>query len=278
MEKAVDPPPRLLRLATAQAGMLTTGQAAELGLGRHSLARLVRTGRWRRAGPSLIFVHALDPPWTALAWGGVLLGGPAARIGGEAAAYLHRLCDEPPDQFVIMVPHERQLAARPPWTFRRERPGIRSARSPGDPPRLTVEDTVLDLCTDRRATVHWVTTAVQRGSTTAKRIRQVVDRRPRVADRRLLTDLLADARDGAESPLEVRYLREVERAHGLPRGRRQLSRRGGPEQHDVGYRDYGLIVELDGRLGHEGAGRFRDQRRDNAALSGRLRHPALWVD
>lgn len=34
---------------------------------------------------------------------------------------------------------------------------------------------------------------------------------------------------------------------------------------DVLYRDYGLIIELAGRLGHSGAGRFRDLERDNSA-------------
>jgi very-short-patch-repair endonuclease len=33
----------------------------------------------------------------------------------------------------------------------------------------------------------------------------------------------------------------------------------------VVYLLYRLVVELDGRLGHEGAGRFRDMRRDNWA-------------
>ncbi len=33
------------------------------------------------------------------------------------------------------------------------------------------------------------------------------------------------------------------------------------------YEKYGLLVELDGRLGHEGMGRFRDMRRDNASTS-----------
>ena len=31
------------------------------------------------------------------------------------------------------------------------------------------------------------------------------------------------------------------------------------------YKEYGLLIELDGRLGHEGVGRFRDMRRDNRA-------------
>ncbi len=248
-----------------QGGVLTAGQAAELGLGRPSLSRLIRSGRWRRLGPSLVFVHDVVPSWEALAWGGVLLAGPTARVGGLAAAYLHGLCADPPDRIVIMVPG-RQLGARAPWVFRRERIGARSARSPGDPPRLTVEDTVLDLCTDPRATIHWVTSAVQRRRTTPRRLREALAARDRVTQRRLLSDLLEDVREGAQSPLEVSYLRDVERAHGLPRGRRQLRRGRARAHHDLGYREFGLIVELDGQLGHVGEGRFRDLRRDNAAL------------
>lgn len=33
------------------------------------------------------------------------------------------------------------------------------------------------------------------------------------------------------------------------------------------YVDFRLVVELDGRLGHTGMGRFRDMRRDNAATT-----------
>lgn len=266
MKRPIDPSPQLEGLAAAQGGMVTSSQAAALGLGRHSLARLVRCGRWRRVGPSVIFVHDTEPPWTALAWAGVLLGGPESRVGGRAAAYLHGLCDEPPEQIVIMVPHRRQPTDRAPWTFHRERPGVRSDRSPGDPPRLAVEDVVLDLCTDRGATVHWVTAAVQRGRTTPRRLRAALGRRGRIPHRRLVTELIEDVREGAQSPLEVTYLRDVERAHSLPRGRRQLRRARSGAHHDVGYREFGLIVELDGRLGHVEEGRFRDLRRDNAAL------------
>ena len=64
------------------------------------------------------------------------------------------------------------------------------------------------------------------------------------------------------------YLREVERPHGLPVGNRQRSRLGLPYCTDVGYDSYRLLVELDGRDGHEGAGRFRDMRRDNRFAAG----------
>jgi len=44
-----------------------------------------------------------------------------------------------------------------------------------------------------------------------------------------------------------------------------------PVRRDLGYAEFGLFVELDGRLGHEGADNaFRDMDRDNAAaLEGR---------
>ena len=125
---------------------------------------------------------------------------------------------------------------------------------------------MLDLCDlgPEAQVVGWVTSAVQRRLTTPGRLRRRVDGRPRVRYRRLLLHLLADVATGAESPLEVGYLNDVERAHGLPRGARQLSS-GTPYVTDVDYRPYALLVELDGRLGHEGNGRFRDMDRDNVA-------------
>ncbi len=71
--------------------------------------------------------------------------------------------------------------------------------------------------------------------------------------------------DGAESAMEVRYVRDVERAHGLPRGDATgpYARRPRAERHDVGYVEQRVLVELDGELGHEGrAARIRDGRRD----------------
>jgi hypothetical protein len=62
------------------------------------------------------------------------------------------------------------------------------------------------------------------------------------------------------------------------RGRRQV-RRTRSARNDVGYEEFGLIVELDGHLGHDGLGRFRDFRRDNAALTdGRVTLRYGWTD
>ena len=85
-------------------------------------------------------------------------------------------------------------------------------------------------------------------------------------------DALQSAGMGLESVLEVRWA-DLEKAHGLPIGRRQakVTQFGQVQFQDVSYDDYGLVVELDGRIGHEDTrGRLRDMRRDNRnVLTGR---------
>ncbi len=255
-------------LGAAQAQVVSREQALGHGLSDRVVARLVHQGHWRRLAPGVFLMVDVDPTLLARAWAGVLLGGSGSRIGSLAAARLHGLHDEEPELVRVLVPHTRQPPLRAGWEFRRERPGVRGARSVGDPPRTTVEDTVLDLCADGRPdeAVGWLTTAVQRRRTTPARLRRALAARPRAPHRRLLESLLADVAVGAESPIELRYLHDVERAHGLPDGTRQAptGRRRG--WRDVLYLPFGVVVELDGRLGHEGLGRFRDMERDNLAL------------
>ena len=63
------------------------------------------------------------------------------------------------------------------------------------------------------------------------------------------------------------YLRDVERAHGLSAVfRRQQPSRIHRAVRDVWYSDFGVVVELDGRLGHTELGRFRDMNRDCLVL------------
>jgi very-short-patch-repair endonuclease len=241
-----------------------------VGLAPSSVDRLVRSEIWCRLSRGVYLTAAVEPSWLALVWAGVLIGGDSARVGGRAAAHLWDLTADPPRSIQILIP---ATGATPrvtgPWYFRRERRGARQPRSYGDPPRTTLEDTVLDLVddpdADARAVVHWVTTAVQTRRTTPQRLRAAAEARHFLRHRRLLGVLLTDVVAGVRSPLELNYLRCVERAHGLPLGRRQQSQRG--TEVDVEYEGYGLLVELDGRLGHKGMGRFKDMRRDNRATT-----------
>jgi hypothetical protein len=258
-------PPGLRDLAALQGYVLSREQVLGHGLSKNTLASLVESGHWRRVARGAYLTTPTVPNWEALAWAGILLGGDHARLGPEASGHLHGLLPVGPKPVDILVPYGRSIRVDGPWTFRRERPTARSPRTLGSPPRLTVEAALLDLTAARTESevVGLVTKAVQLRRTNPKRISTLLAARSAHPHRTLLTNLLADVAEGVESPLELAYFREVERAHGLPRGNRQRSRRGLPYITDVGYDDYGLLVELDGRIGHDGEGRFRDMWRDN---------------
>ncbi len=245
--------------------MVSTAQTERAGLSRGVRTRLLREGLWLQVGRGVFSVSGRPPDWDGLAWAGCLHGGDHARLGPAASARDHGLLEVDPVPLDVLVPLGRRVRVAGPWTFLQETPGLRRSATVGSPPRLTVEDTLLDLCGAGSETelLGWVTTAIRERLTTPRRLAAAAAGRGRLRHRRLLMDLIADTAAGAESPLEIHYLRDVERAHGLPSGARQRSRTGLPYLQDVDYDPYAVLVELDGRKGHEGRGRFRDMRRDN---------------
>ena len=260
--------PQLRELARLQCGVLTREQALAYGLAPSSLRRLVEDGSWQRISRGVFFASDWPVSWTANAWAGVLIGGDFARIGGLAAAHLHGLVDDAPKVIDVLVSPASRPRLDGTWRFVRESDGWRSPRTIGSPPRTTIDDTVLDLIAESRdeaEVIGWITGAVQNRLTTPAHLRAALSRRSRIPFRSALDAVINDTAVGARSPLELRYLRDVERAHDLPSGRRQVRRRR--TECDVWYEDYALLVELDGRRGHEGAGAFRDMRRDNSATT-----------
>jgi very-short-patch-repair endonuclease len=279
MHARIDPSDHLLSTAAEQGGVISAEQLTLLDFNLRSAERLVNQRSWQRLATGVYHLGSGEPSWDGLAWGGVFLGGPESRLGFEAAGHLWKLVEEPPESITVLVPHGLSLAPRGRWVFRQERAGVRSARSPGSPPRTTVEDTDIDLCSlmSAKSSIGIVTAAVQSRRTTGDQILSCIRDRRRVRHRELLSELLTDVSEGAESPLEMRYLRDVERAHGLPRARRQARSRSGKEFRDMLYEEFATIVELDGRV--HIAGRFRDMRRDNAALlDGSLTLRYGWPD
>jgi len=277
----IDVPPSLLRLAQAQSGVLSREQTQIAGLSPNVIARLIKTHQWQRLARGIYLCSPEGPSWEACAWAGVLLGGPLSRLGPEASGYLHGLVPVAPLPVDILIPHSRQVTSTGRWQFHRERPGVRPLRTTGPLPRLLAVETVLDLSSARTPTevLGLVTSAVQSRKVTSERLLAALDRRSSHRHRKLIGDLLADVAAGAESPLEVSFLREVERPHGLPKGSRQKSRAGLPYVSDVGYDEHALLIELDGRTAHEGSGRFRDMERDNRfALNHFLTLRYGWYD
>ena len=77
----------------------------------------------------------------------------------------------------------------------------------------------------------------------------------------VLRDALDDIGAGSHSALEVRFVRDVVRAHGLPGPRLQRTTIAGV--HDVGFDEHRVLVELDGLAFHaDASARLSDTRRD----------------
>jgi very-short-patch-repair endonuclease len=134
-----------------------------------------------------------------------------------------------------------------------------------------VEETVLDLTQTARTfddVCGWVTRAFARELTDEARLEKAMEQRTMLRWRADLDELIVAASGGDHSVLEFRYHRDVERAHGLPEPDRQVpftgpgGRRG---RRDRVYQEYGVVVELDGRLAHPEEHQWRDKTRDNAA-------------
>ncbi|MDQ4110851.1 MAG: hypothetical protein M3306_07090 [Actinomycetota bacterium] len=112
-------------------------------------------------------------------------------------------------------------------------------------------------------------------------VRMAMNRFPRLRRRAWIADVLKDLATGADSVLEHGYLTKVERAHGLPLGTRQALRRtpGGNQYRDIDYEAYGLVVELDGRVGHDSwddQGKDADRDLDDLALANRMTARLRW--
>ncbi|MBB5788232.1 hypothetical protein [Jiangella mangrovi] len=185
------------------------------------------------------------------------------------AAELDGLTGRIDDRMHVTAPVSRRARGRADGVVVHYAHRLPESRHPtANPPRTRIEDTVLDLvdvAARPRDVESFVTMAVQKRLTTSTRLAAALMRRKKIRWRAMVESMLVDVADGAQSPLELQHLRAVERAHRLPKGCRQ-SRRAGNRVIwiDVDYERYHTRVELDGRVGHEGDGRFRDRRRDNA--------------
>jgi hypothetical protein len=270
-------------LARAQHGVVTTRQALDAGLTEDALRWRVASGRWFRVGRGLYRARTGPLDWMGRANAAQLRGGGGSAVALDAAQYLHGVTVSPPQVITVWTPPGREVTRLPGTRFH-QRAHFTRVRRKG----LVVTSaacTVLDLadapgCGWREAvatTARWV----QHRRVTVEELRDALDRRPRQRHRRVLQLALGVVGEGAESLLEVGYVRRVERRHGLPAARLQVPSGdvGSLLRRDAEYEEWGVVVELDGRLGHEGEYLARDRRRDRrTARTGRVTLRAGWVD
>ena len=264
-----DIPAAAAEIAQWQSGAISRRQLLDAGLSAQMIKRRLGRGRWQQLYWGVYAVFNGPPGRDTWLWAAVLRAGTGAVLSHLTAAELHGLIDSPAEAIFVTVPSTRRI--RTPGIVIHISGRIDQATQPGrEPPRTSIEETVLDLVELAQKfddACGWITRACARRLTTEEKLRAAMAERNKMRWRAKLGDVLAAAGDGIHSVLEYRYLRDVERAHGLPRSRHQVrvvidSR---PAYRDVYYEEYRLAVELDGRLAHPDEERWRDSQRDNKA-------------
>jgi hypothetical protein len=267
---------RWLILLNAQGGIIDRSQARQAGFSDRQIWHRLRSGRWQRVheGVYATFTGAL--PREARLWAALRRAGEGAMLSHETAAEVHGLIDRPAGRtiHVTVPPHRRPVQNGSIRGVVIHRSGQSRPQLPitWKLPRSRIEDTVLDLI-DAAPTFQvaygWIARAVSRQFTTTAMLRVALAARRRARYRSQLAVALGDSDDGIHSGLELRYARDVERAHGLPPAHRQARREitGRAHYRDNWYAEYRVCVEVDGPAFHRDEQVWKDKRRDNLNLA-----------
>ncbi|WP_211352318.1 hypothetical protein [Nocardioides albertanoniae] len=243
-----------------QDGVASHAQLVAGGVTKADIERRLRRRELRRVHPRVYVDHAGPMTWTQRAWAAVLYAEPAYLCwtsleeprGRDDGAPIH-----------VAIDHDRRVSPQDGIVIHRMK-NMEQRAYGGVPPRLAVEDNALAMAHEATREIDAIARlaeAASRTYVTATTLRAALSRYPSIRRRSLLQGLIGDLDAGTHSVLEHGYLTKVERAHGLPVGRRQSARRGpdGNQFRDMDYAAHQLVVELDGSLGHES---WRDQARD----------------
>jgi hypothetical protein len=264
-------------------GAASLDECLQGGLTPRQLHRLVTSGRWQSPFPRVYVTFSGPLPIDTIMRAALLYAGEGAAISHESAGAMWRLCPPPPKVHLV-VPYRRQVDGQVSLELHRSRTLTADDIHPTfTPRRTTIERTVLDLLPTRRtadAALGLIGEAIRTRATSADRLRAAVAGRPRLRWRKTILAALPDVEAGTQSALEVRDA-ALRRRHGLPQGSRQVRRLGdGTEYLDVVIEEYGVHIELDGRLGHDRTReQWRDMRRDNRSELAGIRHLRYgWAD
>ena len=261
----------LAEVVSDQAGVVSRRQVLACGGDDVLIERLIHRREWKRVHPGVYVDHTGPLSWHQRLWAALCAYGADAVAADESVLVLAGLLGGPPGpraRVHVAVDHRRRVANLPGVDLRRTRDLDRFVHPAAVPPRLRLEHAaVLAASKQRRqdAAVAVLADACQSRRTTADRLLAALAEHPRLPQRRLLAELLGDVAAGSFSALEHRYLRDVERGHGLPtavRQRRVVTGRR-PTYRDGDLLGGRVALELDGRLGHEAAAdRWADLERD----------------
>jgi hypothetical protein len=214
----------LRELLQRQRGVLSRQQALAAGLSDGLIRTRLRSDRWRQIQFGVYATFTGECSREVLMWAAVLGAGTGASLSHHSAAELDRLVKEPAALIHVTVPASRRVTPGPGVVIHVSG-RVLQARDPSRlPPRTRIEETVLDLvanATTAGDAFEWLCRACGGRHTTPERIRAAMAARRKLRWRGEISEALGDVARGVHSGLERRYLRDVERPHGLPVALRQ---------------------------------------------------------
>lgn len=270
--------------------IVTLAEALKRGLTVETVRWRVASGQWQRAHRGVFVTHSGPVDWMTRASAAVIGAGQGATLRDGAAGYVLGIAGapDPEDDIPLLLPGNRRIRPLAGTTLRyADRP--HRVFVPW-PPHTSLEWTVLDLTREVSVddALALVGAVLQRRRTTQARLLDALALTRRHPQRAVLRDALAEDAVGAESTLEHRWVRDVERPHGIPAGVRQVRDKavGRARRYDIGFaqgpitalEEAAFLVELDGRLYHQGR-QHVDRSKSNALAH--LRTPLLrfgWVE
>jgi very-short-patch-repair endonuclease len=268
----------------AQAGVISRQQACAAGMSSTSIDNKLRSKRWQPLQHAVYAAFSGAPSRDAQLWAVTLRAGPRSALSFRTAAELYGLVSEQTPLVHITVPRNQRTRPIRGAVLHYSCTADQAQHPTLLPPRTRIEDTVLDLIQVSGSldeAVDWICRAVSRRLTTSDGLVAALASRSRTRWRKDLQLALGDVASGGHSVLELRYISNVERDHGLPTARRQVPFEAGGRccVLDNLYEDAGLAVELDGRAYHPPEQRWADNSRDGAlATLGILTVRYSWAD
>ncbi|HEX7738372.1 MAG TPA: hypothetical protein VF426_01850 [Marmoricola sp.] len=254
-------------LQWVQDGVVSRRQLLDLGGADADTRRMLRRRELVRIHPGVFVNHTGRPTRSQREHAAVLACWPAA-LGFESALGL----PAPGGVIRVVIPLKRTAVPLPGIQAQGLAHFAERVDQIASPPRVRVADAAVDAAAERDEADAFslLSEVLWSRRTTIPSLRKVVDSRPRLRHRAMLSQLLNDLETGSCSVLERGYLHLVERPHGLPRMDRQAKDvlNGRTVYRDGEYAAYNLIVELDGLAHHSSAAaRARDSVRDLETLA-----------
>lgn len=266
---------RCVGLASRQYGVISRGQALELGLSPAGVKRRVDRGVWRPIHEGVYVIGAAVETWRLSLMAACLHGGPRAVASHRAAAVLWALDGLVRAPVEITVPHGEEALARHVVTHRSRILECHDVATLGGIPVTNVPRTLVDLGRFEHDTVveKALESALRKRLTTeATCWRYVDDRAGRIPGAARLRRVLRVRTPGsaAESGGEVAFLRLL-RAAGVPAPIRQfplILPGGGTARLDFAWPQWMFAVEFDGFDHHGGRlAHAADMERQNAIVA-----------